>query len=384
MSTDHPASTDLASRLVGGSVIAASDESFGEKENLLVPGAADFTPGSYGHKGEIVDGWETRRRRTPGHDWALVRLGTPGVIDSIDVDTSFFTGNYPPECRIEACGVEGYPSPEELQAPDIAWEEIVPRSPLKGDSHNEFIVTERTRYTHLRLSVYPDGGVARLRVRGQAVPDPRRLEGLTPDLAGRELGGVVEASSDTFYSSAEVLNQPGLARHMGDGWETQRRRGPGHDWAVVRLAAPGRLRQVEVDTSYYKYNASNNCALYGANSATTPEPDSSAWFPLLPDTRLQPDTRHYFDVDSTEEVTHVRLDVFPDGGISRLRVVGSVDAAARRSLALRWFNSLPAEQARTVLTSAGTPVDAAAELTARRPLNENDPALGEIPALFGE
>lgn len=95
MSTDHPASTDLASRLVGGSVIAASDESFGEKENLLVPGAADFTPGSYGHKGEIVDGWETRRRRTPGHDWALVRLGTPGVIDSIDVDTSFFTGNYP-------------------------------------------------------------------------------------------------------------------------------------------------------------------------------------------------------------------------------------------------------------------------------------------------
>lgn len=124
--------------------------------------------------------------------------------------------------------------------------------------------------------------------------------------------------------------------------------------------------------------------MYGANSATTPEPDSSAWFPLLPDTRLQPDTRHYFDVDTTEEVTHVRLDVFPDGGISRLRVVGSVDAAARRSLALRWFNSLPAEQARTVLTSAGTPVDAAAELTARRPLNENDPALGEIPALFGE
>ncbi|MFE9808166.1 allantoicase [Streptomyces sp. NPDC005548] len=383
MSTARPSSTDLASRLLGGSVIAASDESFGDKENLLVPGAADFTPGNYGHKGEIVDGWETRRRRTPGHDWALIRLGTPGVIHSIDVDTSFFTGNYPPECRIEACGVEGYPSPEELAAPDVAWKEIVPLSPLKGDSHNEFTVTAQTRFTHLRLSIYPDGGVARLRVHGEAVADPRRFDGLTPDLAARELGGVVEASSDTFYSSAEVLNQPGLARHMGDGWETQRRRGPGNDWAVIRLAAPGRLRQIEVDTSYYKFNASNECALYGANAGTTPEPESPVWFPVMPRTRLQPDTRHYFDIADTEEVTHLRFDVFPDGGISRLRVLGSVEAAARRALALRWFNSLPAGQAQAVLTAAGTAADASAAITDRRPLGEGDAALAEISTLFG-
>jgi allantoicase len=384
MFTDHQTPlTDLASRLVGGSVLAASDESFGEKENLLVPGTADFTPGTYGHKGEIVDGWETRRRRTPGHDWALIRLGTPGGIDSIDVDTSFFTGNYPPECRIEACGVEGYPSPEELLAPEVSWQEIVPRSALKGDSHNPFTVNSPTRFTHLRLSIYPDGGVARLRVHGRAIPDPRRFTGVTVDLAAREHGGVMESSSDTFYSSADVLNLPGLARNMGDGWETRRRRGPGNDWAIIRLAARGRLRQVEVDTSYYKYNASNECALYGVNAETAPVPDSPEWFPLLPKTRLQPDTRHYFDVTGSQAVTHIRFDVFPDGGISRLRVLGSVDPTARRGLALRWFNSLPADQVSAVLgVAAGVDADTAAEIIARRPLTADDPAVEVIPGLL--
>ncbi|MFB7166093.1 allantoicase [Streptomyces sp. NPDC056242] len=373
----HP-TTDLASRLLGGSVIAASDESFGEKENLLVPGAADFTPGNYGHKGEIVDGWETRRRRTPGHDWALIRLGAPGSIRSIDVDTSFFTGNYPQECRIEACGMEGYPSPEELQASDVNWEEIVPRSPLKGDSHNPFKVTTPTRFTHLRLSTFPDGGVARLRVHGQVIPDPRRFERLTLDLAAQALGGAVEATSDTFYSTADVLTLPGLARHMGDGWETQRRRSPGNDWAIIRLATRGQLHEVEVDTSYYKYNASSEFALYGADAETAPAPDCPAWFPLLSKTRLQPDTRHHFALHSSQEATHLRFDVFPDGGISRLRVLGSVTPAARAALALHWFNSLPAAQAQGLLTAGGTPAVTAAEITASRPLPEFSPVIESL------
>ncbi|WP_425825585.1 allantoicase [Streptomyces fractus] len=373
--TDQPPLTDLASRHLGGSVIAASDESFGEKENLLVPDAADFTPGTYGHKGEIVDGWETRRRRTPGHDWVLIRLGAPGVIHAVDVDTSFFTGNFPQECRIEACGVEGYPSPDELDAPDVEWVEIVPRSPLKGDTHNPFHVTAAERFTHLRLSTYPDGGVARLRVYGQVVPDPRRFARLTLDLAARELGGAVEAGSDTFYSPADVLTLPGLARHMGDGWETQRRRGPGNDWAILRLAAPGRLHEIEVDTSYYKYNASDECAVYGARSDVTPAPDSSDWFPVLPRTRLQPDTRHYFDVDPADEVTHLRFDVFPDGGISRLRARGSVTRRTQLALVRTWFNALPAAQARAVLLAAGTETKTVAETIANRPLAEGDPAL---------
>ncbi|MEU0970128.1 allantoicase [Streptomyces sp. NPDC005917] len=382
---DHrPQLIDLASRALGGSVVTANDESFGEKENLIVPTAADFTPGSFGHKGEIVDGWETRRRRTPGHDWALIRLGSPGVIHSIDVDTSFFTGNYPEQCRIEACGVEGYPSPEELAAPDVNWEEIVPLSPLDGGTHNHFTVTAPARFTHVRLSIHPDGGVARLRVHGRVIPDPRRFDGLTLDLAAREHGGVVELGSDTFYSSAGVLNLPGLARHMGEGWETRRRRGTGNDWAIISLAAPGQLRQIEVDTSYYVNNASGECALYGATSDTTPGSDSPLWFPLLSRTRLQPDTRHFFNVTATEAVTHVRFDVFPDGGISRLRLLGSVDCTAWPALALRWFNTLPADQAQAILTTtAGFTPETAQALIARRPLTPGDPATEAIPGLRG-
>ncbi len=231
---------DLASRLLGGTVMAASDESFGEKENLLVAGPPRIPPGSYGHKGEIVDGWETRRRRVPGHDWALVRLGAPGVIASVDVDTTSFTGNFPELARVEAATVDGYPSPAELDA--VRWTELVPRSPLHGDAHNVFAVHGTARYTHLRLSIYPDGGVARLRVLGEVCADPRRFDGVLRDLAALEHGGVVADSSDGFYSAPEALLRPGPARHMGEGWETRRRRDGGHDWVVVRLAAPGRLR----------------------------------------------------------------------------------------------------------------------------------------------
>ena len=241
--------TDLASRWLGGSVIAASDESFGEKENLLNPAPAAFEPGRYGPRGEIVDGWETRRRRAPGHDWALIRLGAAGVITEVDVDTSFFTGNFPQAVSLEACGHEGYPRPGEL----TGWEPIVPRSPLTGDSHNRFPVTNDRRFTHLRVSAYPDGGIARVRVLGRPVPDPRGLEALTIDLGSQQYGGAVVAASDDFYTSAAHLIRPDQARTMGEGWGTRRRRDPGHDHVVIRLAFPGVIQRIIVDTAHFKY-----------------------------------------------------------------------------------------------------------------------------------
>jgi allantoicase len=325
---------NLAARSLGASVLAANDESFGEKENLILDAPADFRPGRYGHKGEIVDGWETRRRG-PGRDWVLVRLGSPGVINSVDVDTSFFTGNYPESCVVEACAMAGYPAPEELLAPAVGWATIVASSRLDGDAHNVFAVDSGRRFTHVRLTIAPDGGVARLRVGGRVCLDPGEVDGLTVDLAARALGGVVEASSDEFYSSADVLNLPDLPRSMGEGWETRRRRGPGNDWALIRLAAAGRIRVVEVDTSWFKFNASSEVALLGARASTTPAVDSPAWHQLLPRTRLQPDTRHRFRIDSDradQEVTHVRLDAFPDGGVARLRLCGEVSADGLREL----------------------------------------------------
>jgi allantoicase len=355
---------DLASRWLGASVIAASDESFGEKENLLTPAPAAFEPGHYGNRGEIVDGWETRRRRQAGFDWAIVRLGAPGIITSVDVDTSFFTGNYPQTASVEACGYEGYPSPAELGS----WDTVVPQSALAGDSHNVFAVTDQRRFTHVRLSAYPDGGIARLRVRGHVVPDPRGLENLTIDLASQEYGGCVVASSDDFYTAAGTLNRPDTARTMGEGWETQRRRDPGHDFAVLRLAFAGRIRRVIIDTAHFKYNASAAAAVSGC--AKELEPDSPEWRPLLDQVRLQPDTRHVYDLAPGDPVSYVRLDAFPDGGISRVRLIGSIDPDARRAAGYRWFNALPAGQARQCLTDAGVPADQAAALADERPVSE--------------
>ena len=362
--------TDLASRWLGGSVIAASDESFGEKENLLNPAPAAFEPGRYGPRGEIVDGWETRRRRSPGHDWALIRLGAPGVITEVDVDTSFFTGNFPAEVSIEACGHEGYPAPGEL----TGWEPIVPRRELTGDSHNRFPVTDPRRFTHLRLNAYPDGGIARLRVLGHVVPDPRGLEDLTIDLASQRYGAVVLSASDAFYTDAAHLIRPGQARTMGEGWETRRRRDDGHDHVVIGLAFPGVVRRIVVDTAHFKYNASAEVAI---------RDEDADHAPLLARTRLQPDTRHEFTSQYDRPVATVRLDAYPDGGLSRVRLIGRITPEARRIAGYRWFNSLPAPQALQCLLQAGITPARAAELAAQRPLPDGrrpDPPHGPLAA----
>jgi allantoicase len=364
------AEADLASRWVGGSVLAASDESFGDKENLLNPNAAAFEPGHYGNRGEIVDGWETKRRREPGHDWALIRLGTPGVITSVDVDTSFFTGNYPEFCVVEACGCEGYPSPAELNDAATEWVEIVHQSPLRGDTHNIFPVLDPRRFTHVRLSAFPDGGIARLRVLGEVVTDPRDVDGLTIDLASQELGGAVVLSSDGFYTSAQMLNRPDRARTMGEGWETRRRRDDGHDFVEFRLAFPGRLQQLVIDTAHFKYNASAEVAVFGCGDQPRPPGGMPDWVPLLARTRIQPDTRHVFTVTSELSVTYVRLDAFPDGGLSRFRAIGTVDVEARRAAGYRWLNSLPLGQAIVCLREAGLQEDVAVSVAGQRPLTE--------------
>jgi len=325
--------TNLASRALGAVVPAANDESFGAKESLVVDGPAVLDPGRYHHAGEIVDGWETRRRRfEPGADWALVRLGAPGVIRSIDVDTSHFTGNHPTHCVVEACAMPGHPDPADVLAHG-RWRTVVARAQLAGDCSNVFRVDDAALATHVRLTIEPDGGVARLRVLGDVVPDPDLLAGLTVDLVGRALGGVVLDSSDDFYTGAEVLNSPETARTMGEGWETRRRRDGGHDWVLFRLGAAGRPLAVEVDTRCFVHNASREVALWGRPPGAVGE---ASWMPLLPRTRLQPDTRHLFRLTYAPEVAQVRLDAHPDGGLARLRLLGMITPTGEQALRDRW------------------------------------------------
>jgi allantoicase len=333
---------DLASRDLGGSVVYANDELFAEKENLIKPGAPGHASADFGNKGKVYDGWETRRRREPGHDHVIVRLGSPGVVHGVLVDTAFFRGNYPPEVSVEAACADGYPSPDELAA--LPWHPLVPRTAAQGDSVNSYAVADRHRWTHVRLSIYPDGGVARLRVHGEVVPDPAFLTG-TVDLAALENGGQVVGCSDSFYSSPGHLIMPGRARVMSDGWENARRRDPGNDFVVVRLAAAGRIRHVEVDTSYFVGNAPGWVTLSaGGEPSLVPGADAGAegltWREILPRTRVQPDTRHRFSTGDPLDATHVRLDVVPDGGLARLRVWGELTTGALAGLRQRWLDSL--------------------------------------------
>ena len=311
---------DLASRRVGGAVVWANDELFAERENLIKPEEPVFQSYTFGHKGQVYDGWETRRRREEGVDQAIVRLGLPGAVHGVVVDTAFFTGNYPTSASVEACVADGYPSPEEL----TGWVTIVPRAPLDGDTRNPFEVTDRTRYTHVRLTIYPDGGVARLRVHGQPIADPDLVDPRSLDLAALEHGARIFGCSNKFYSSPANLISPGPATVMGEGWETARRRDGGNDWVAVELVGQGTVRLAELDTSHFKGNAPGWASLSGCDASVADPAEDDSWSQLLPRTRLQPDTRHLFRLDSDRPVTHVRMDVYPDGGMARLRLRGSL------------------------------------------------------------
>ena len=340
-STDRPDFTDhidLAAERLGGAVLAANDEFFAPKEALLKPGPAEWREGEYTERGKWMDGWETRRRRSPGHDWCVVRLGLRGVVRGVDVDTSFFRGNYPEHCAIEACTVSGTPPASAFERGELHWDEILPKSALRGDSHNLFAIDAGRAYTHLRLTIFPDGGVARFRVYGEARPDWKRLARRGEvELAGIEQGGYVLACSDMFFGHRQNLIMPGRSTHMGDGWETKRRRGPGHDWSIVRLGAPGRIRRVEIDTDHFKGNAPGSfllesCASPGATVAELVD-GTWPWETLVARTPLQPHSRHVLEEGDDElaalgTMSHVRLSIFPDGGVARLRVYGSPDVEA--------------------------------------------------------
>ncbi len=334
--------TDLADRRLGAGVIAANDEFFAQRENLLVPEPAAFDPEHFGHKGKVMDGWETRRRRGTSaarpwpadddHDWALIRLGAPGVIRGIVVDTAHFRGNHPRAVSVEGATVEGSPSPQELLADDVKWTTLVPRTAVGGHAANGFAVGTEQRFTHLRLNQHPDGGIARLRVYGEILPDPAWLTALgTFDVVALENGGRAEDASDLFYSPAGNTIQPGRSRTMDDGWETRRRRDRGHDWIRYRLAERSEIRAIEIDTAYLK----GNSAGWASVSVRDGDGEDGDWREILPRTRLQPDTNHRFVLSAAAVGTHARVDIFPDGGISRLRLFGSLTEDGASRLAAR-------------------------------------------------
>ncbi len=320
--------TDLAAERLGGKVLFATDDFFAEKENLIKPARGIFIADKYTDRGKWMDGWESRRKRTAGHDWAVVQLATPGKIKGFDIDTNFFLGNHPPHASVEAVYLPDADPVKDWE--NIAWKEILPQSHLDAGSQNFYESKSDEVFTHVRLHIYPDGGVARLRVYGEVFKNWDLVSADEEiDLAAAINGGKAIACNDMFFSAMGNLIMPGRGVNMGDGWETKRNRTPGNrDWVILKLATPGEIERVLVDTCHFKGNYPDRCSVEACFSMNDEEVinDNVTWYMLLNQQRLSADHEHLFvqELDKAGIVTHVRLNIFPDGGVSRLRLFGKI------------------------------------------------------------
>jgi allantoicase len=319
---------DLAAERLGGKAILCSDDFFAEKENLLKPGRGFFFPEKYTDRGKWMDGWESRRKRGPGHDWCIIRLATRGKIYGVDIDTNHFLGNHPPHASIDACNIQKI---KKINWEHPGWKEILSKSPLQPGSQNFYEIADRGIYTHLRLNIYPDGGVARLKVYGEVVKDWSVIdEKEFVDLAAAVNGAKAVLCNDMFFSHMENLIMPGKGKNMGDGWETKRNRNPGNrDWVIVRLAHRGFIDKISIDTNHFKGNYPDSCLIEGCILSSDEQIHASSeisWKAILPQTKLKADHKHYFEKEIVGKnvYTHVRLSIFPDGGISRMRLWGRI------------------------------------------------------------
>jgi len=311
---------NLASPQRGAAICSVSDEFFAPAKRMLSPAAPVFVADRYDAHGKWMDGWESRRKRVAGHDECIVRI-CPGVVRGIEIDTRHFTGNYPPAASVEACNAQIEPDE------NTAWTALLPKTELQGDSCRAFAVGNTNSWTHIRLNIYPDGGIARLRVYGE--PDHTgALSGREQwvDLVSADVGGCAIACNNQHFGHMDNLLSTAPVANMGDGWETRRRRQLGNDWVILKLGRPGRIFRAEVDTAFFRGNYPARCALRGASPGPDDDVarDSGNWPEILPQLALGPDQLHLFETQLRDvgSVSHVRLDIYPDGGIARLRLFG--------------------------------------------------------------
>jgi allantoicase len=328
---------DLASADLGGKALGTSDDFFAGIENLILPGRGVFIADKFTERGKWMDGWESRRRRGDGYDWCVLALGATGHVLGLDVDTNHFDGNHP-----QFTSVDGLVAPLDASLDTLLaqrWTEVLSQVPLRPSSQNLFHANAIGPVTHLRLNIFPDGGVARFRAYGRVVADwsrqdldddvRRHVATDAVDLAALRNGAVALACSDARFGPMNNLLLPGRAANMGGGWETRRSRQPNQDWIMVQLGARGRAQVIEVDTNHFKGNYPDRCSIEVIDAPRARITDlirGSGWTTLVSETKLSAHTRHFFEHLPAAPATHLRLNIFPDGGISRLRVWGQRDA----------------------------------------------------------
>ena len=375
-------SIDLAAAAVGGKALLCSDDFFAEMDNLLKSEAAVFLPDEYTERGKWMDGWESRRKRTPGHDWCLIKLGVSGTIRGVDIDTAFFLGNHPPFASLDACHAPGATA-EELRD-EVEWTCILEQMALQRGSQNLAAVASEEVWTHVRLNIFPAGGVARLRVYGQPSPTPSQER---VDLASLTRGGCALACSDMFFSPMNNLLLPDRAADMGQGWETRRSRPPGKDWVIVRLGEAGLLDVIEIDTNHFRGNYPDRCAvdaLYWPDAPPHALTRSEDWVEVVPSTKLRAHEQQMLEVKNGGPWTHVRLRIEPDGGVSRMRVFGrpSGSPPGDSDPLVSRLNALDAAQASEAFFRCCGSTRWAAAMEAARPFTSRTHLLGAAEQLW--
>lgn len=315
---------DLASEKIGGKVLSCSDDFFAEKENLIKPGRGIFIEDKYTDRGKWMDGWESRRKRDSGHDWCILRLGVAGKIRGVDIDTNHFLGNHPPHASIEACFLDT--DSDQIDWSSVEWHKILDTSHLDPGSQNLYEIESTETWNCLRLNIYPDGGVARLKVYGEVDINWDVLKNKSIDLAAAVHGGQSIECNDMFFSSKDNIIMPGRGINMGDGWETKRNRTPGNvDWLIIQLGHKGLVESIMVDTIHFKGNFPDTCSIEGCctDDSSTNDLNAASWTEILPQSKLSADSEHYFKGLKHEgPYTHIKLKIYPDGGVSRLRIIG--------------------------------------------------------------
>ena len=316
---------DLASADSGGAAVACSDDSFASMDHLVRASPPVFDPHAFTDHGRLMDGWQGRRRNGRGHDWCIIKLGVAGTVHGVDIDTSHFHGDAAPFASIEGANVPLNAESEALRS-ETEWTQIVAPFALQPNGQNLQSARTVSVWTHVRIRVFPDGGVARLRVWGEpaSVADPNT----EVDLACAQHGGQAMACSSTALGSPVNLLKRQPAIDIRDGWEPQRNRRLNGEWVVIRLGGPARIAEVVLDTKHFSGNHPERIRVDGIHWVAPPLPAllaSSAWKPIVESFEPAPDAPHLKSVNDAGPWTHVRVHVGPDGGISRVRVYGSID-----------------------------------------------------------
>lgn len=334
---------DVVSQRLETKIIDVSDQFFAGADNLIKPSAPQSHKGQFIATGAVYDGWETRRHNPEPFDFVILQLGVHAArIIAAEIDTAHFNGNEGP-----AFSVEGYKFPngettdnisdalthnrdEIVDASEAGWHTVFGKSDLGPSQRHFFVLPSLSdKYHVFRLRMYPDGGIARLRLYGSVVPpvlDPKLLSSVEIDFAAVGMGGqLVKASGTHFGSSPSNLLLPGRGSDMGDGWETARSRVSGHcDWAIIKLGSRIVPHKVVVDTAFYRGNYPQRYTVEGIDSSTPDsevDPKSREWTQLV-EAKGQADSEDSHVIANSSPITHVKLTIFPDGGVKRLRVFG--------------------------------------------------------------